>query len=415
MAMGKATLSLLVHLHAALLFLPAEPAAVYDVVARYGARGDGASDSTAPFLRAWADACRSPRRHATVRVPPGNYLLAQPATFLGPCAAAAVTFSLDANATLLAPPRYAWESPTGRWITFESVVGLTFTGGTLDGRGAALWQCKGTQPRGHCPTGASSLTISNSREVVVEGVRSVNSGLFHFVVLQSSGVTVRRVRVDAPGDSPNTDGIHVHKSRDVAVYDADVRTGDDCVSVGPGNSNLWIERVSCGPGHGISIGSLGKQQGMAVEAVENVTVKTTWFTNTTNGLRIKTWVSSKRGYVRGVTFSDSTMSGVGNPIIIDQHYCPDGGCSAGAGDRRSTAPRSSGIKISEVEYVNVRGSSATPVAVSFDCSRSNPCSGIRLRDVRFTYQKSLEVEKATASCRNAQGTASGLVVPPSCL
>uniref|UniRef100_J3L6M6 Polygalacturonase n=1 Tax=Oryza brachyantha TaxID=4533 RepID=J3L6M6_ORYBR len=257
------------------------------------------------------------------------------------------------------------------------------------------------------PAGGASLTISNSRDVVVDGLRSVSSELFHVVVLQSRGVTVRRVTVDAPADSPNTDGIHVHKSTDVAVYDAAIPTGDDCVSVGPGNSNLWIERVACGPGHGISIGSLGKQQGMAVEAVENVTVKTTWFTGTTNGLRIKTWGSSKRGYVRGVTFADATMSAVANPIIIDQHYCPDGGCAAG---------QSSGIKITGVEYAGVRGSSSTPVAVSFDCSRTNPCSGITLRDVKLTYrQKSLKLADAASSCRYAQGTASGLVVPPSCL
>ncbi|EAZ14447.1 hypothetical protein OsJ_04368 [Oryza sativa Japonica Group] len=408
--MAKAMLSLLVHLHAALLFVP-EPAgagAVYSVV-RYGARGDGASDSTRPFLRAWADACRSPRP-ATVYVPPGRYLLGR-ATFVGPCSSRAVAFSTAG--TVVAPAGYAWDGATaGQWITFESVVGLTVSGGTLDGRGEALWACKKQQPRGHCPTGASSLTISNARNVVVEGVRSVSSELFHVVVLQSRGVTVRRVTVEAPADSPNTDGIHIHKSTNVAVYDAAIRTGDDCVSVGPGNSNLWIERVACGPGHGISIGSLGKQQGMAVEAVQNVTVKTTWFTGTTNGLRIKTWGNSKRGFVRGVTFSDSTMAGVGNPIIIDQHYCPDGGCGGAA--RGS----SSGIKISEVEYADVRGSSATPVAVSFDCSRSNPCSGIRLRDVRLTYQgKSgrLQAAGAVSSCRNAQGTASGLVVPPSCL
>ncbi|KAL5221006.1 hypothetical protein ABZP36_025719 [Zizania latifolia] len=414
MAIGaKKVLSLLVHLHVALLFLP-EPggAAVYNVV-RYGARADGAGDSTQPFLRAWADACRSSSSPATVYVPPGRYLVGH-VTFVGPCGSRGVTFY---NAgTVVAPAGYGWDgATTGRWITFESVQGLTVSGGTLDGRGEALWACKQKQkqqPRGHCPTGASSLTISNSRDVVVDGVTSVSSELFHVVVIQCRGVTVRRVTVEAPADSPNTDGIHIHKSMNVAVYDAKIRTGDDCVSVGPGNSNLWIERVACGPGHGISIGSLGKQQGMAVEAVQNVTVKTTWFTGTTNGLRIKTWGSSKLGYVRGVTFSDSTMSGVDNPIIIDQNYCPDGGCGGGGGGgvKRSSG---SGIKISDVKYVNVRGSSSTPVAVSFDCSRSNPCSGITLRDVRLTYQSSMQV--ARSSCRNARGTASGLVVPPSCL
>ncbi|XP_062208690.1 polygalacturonase-like [Phragmites australis] len=397
MAMAKPVLSLLVHLHAALLFVP-DPAAgaMYNVL-RYGARADGVTDSAGPFLRAWADACRSPTP-ATVYVPPGRFLVGL-ATFSGPCSSRAVTFSIAG--TVVAPEGYGGRGSSGRWITFENVEGLTVSGGTLDGRGGALWACK-RRRHGGCPTGASSLTISNSRDVVVDGVRSVDSELFHVVVLQCRGVTVRGVTVEAPADSPNTDGIHVHMSSHVSVYDARIHTGDDCISVGPGNSHLWIERVACGPGHGISIGSLGMQQGMAVEAVQNVTVKTTWFTGTMNGLRIKTWGGSKRGFVRGVTFMDATMSGVDNPIIIDQNYCPNGrGC-----------PRmSSSIKISEVKYVDIRGSSATPVAVNFDCSRSNPCSGISLQDVALTYRNRV----AKSYCQNAQGITLGLVLPPSCL
>ncbi|CAM0884031.1 unnamed protein product [Alopecurus aequalis] len=401
MGMSKPMLILLAHLHAALLFVPGASAGVYDVV-RYGARPDGVTDSTLAFLRAWADACRSPRQ-ATVLVPPGMFLVGS-VTFTGPCATHAVTFSVAG--TLVAPNGYGWDATTGRWITFESVEGLTVSGGVLDGRGNSLWSCKRQQqqqPHVHCPTGASSLTISNSRDVVVDGLRSTNSELFHVVVLQSHGVTLQQVTVDAPEDSPNTDGIHIHMSSNVAVNNADIRTGDDCISIGPGNSNLWIERVSCGPGHGISIGSLGKQQGMAIEAVQNVTVKTTWFTGTTNGFRIKTWGSSKRGFVSGVTFVDSTMIGVHNPIIIDQNYCPG---------KTWCTDQSSSIKISQVKYIDIRGWSMTPVAVTFNCSRSNPCSGISLQNVRLIY-KGLRATKS--SCRNAQGRTLGLITPPSCL
>ncbi|CAD6228818.1 unnamed protein product [Miscanthus lutarioriparius] len=401
MAMAKPVLSLLVHLHAALLFLP-DPAgvAVYNVL-RYGARPDGATDAAGPFLRAWADACRSPRP-ATVYVPPGRYLV-RSATFTGPCRSRAVTFAIAG--TVVAPARYGARGSSGRWITFENMDGLVVSGGgTLDGRGRALWACRRRGQR-DCPNPTSSLTIANSKNVVVAGVRSVDSELFHVVVLQCHGVTVRGVTVEAPADSPNTDGIHLHMSSHVSVYDARISTGDDCISVGPGNSHLWIERVACGPGHGISIGSLGKQQGMEVEAVQNVTVKTTWFTGTMNGLRIKTWGGSKRGFVTGVTFADSTMSGVDNPIIIDQNYCPDSSGCPGAG-------RSSSIRISDVRYVGIRGSSATLVAVNFDCSRSNPCSGISLQDVALTYQNRAA---AKSYCRNVQGTTLGLVLPPSCL
>lgn len=141
---------------------------------------------------------------------------------------------------------------------------------------------------------------------------------------------------------------------------------------------------------------------MAVEVVQNVTVKTAWFTGTTNGLRIKTWGGSKRGLVRDVTFMDATMAGVDNPIIIDQNYCPDdAGCPT----------KSSSIKITAVKYVGIRGSSATPVAVNLDCSRSNPCSGISLQDVALTYRNRV----AKSYCRNVQGTTLGLVLPRGCL
>ncbi|GJM92226.1 hypothetical protein PR202_ga08669 [Eleusine coracana subsp. coracana] len=132
------------------------------------------------------------------------------------------------------------------------------------------------------------------------------------------------------------------------------------------------------------IGSLGKQQGMAMEVVQNVTVKTAWFTGTTNGLRIKTWGGPKRGVVRDVTFMDATMAGVENPIIIDQNYCPnDAGCPSS---------RSSSIKITDV-------------------SRSSPCSGISLQDVALTYRNRV----AKSYCRNVQGTQLGLVLPQGCL
>ncbi|EES01886.2 hypothetical protein SORBI_3003G384300 [Sorghum bicolor] len=248
MAMAKPVLSLLVHLHAALLFLP-DPAggAVYNVL-RYGARPDGATDAAGPFLRAWADACRSPRP-ATVYVPPGRYLV-RSATFTGPCHSSAVTFAIAG--TVVAPARYGARGSSGRWITFENMDGLVVSGGgTLDGRGRALWACRRRGGQRDCPNPTSSLTIANSRNVVVAGVRSVDSELFHVVVLQCHGVTVRGVTVEAPADSPNTDGIHMHMSSHVSVYDARISTGDDCISIGPGNSHLWIERVACGPGHGI--------------------------------------------------------------------------------------------------------------------------------------------------------------------
>ncbi|KAF5942258.1 hypothetical protein HYC85_019900 [Camellia sinensis] len=48
--------------------------------------------------------------------------------------------------------------------------------------------------------------------------------------------------------------------------------------------------------------------------------------------------------------------------------------------------QSSGVKVNQVTYRNIKGTSSTPVAVTFNCSPSNPCRGIRLRDVQLTFE-----------------------------
>lgn len=246
------------------------------------------------------------------------------------------------------------------------------------------------------------MTIYRSRNVVIQGLTSLNSAGIHVTVQASTGVAILDTVVSAPGDSPNTDGIHIKQSSNVTIRDAVIGTGDDCISMVEGSSDVWIQGVRCGPGHGISIGSLGDTPEQV--AVRNITVKAVTLAGTTNGLRIKWWVKANRGLVDGVEFSDVVMRDVRNPIIIDQNYCPG---------NVSCPTEGSGIKISNVSYTNIEGTSATPVAVRFDCSPSRPCTGITMRNIWLEYGERRRA--AESFCRNAHGVTYGQVVPPSCL
>ncbi|XP_008788256.2 polygalacturonase-like [Phoenix dactylifera] len=367
-------------------------AAVYDLT-DFGAKSDGETDSSKSFLSAWDAACGSPEP-ATIHVPAGFFLVGQ-ITFSGPCKSSKITLQIDGT---LVAPSYDSLGKVGEWMVFAQVEGVSVHGGTIDGRGSSLWSCKAAG--GSCPDGATSLAFKSSKDIMISGLTSINSEMFHIVIDDCQGVTVQGVKITAPGSSPNTDGIHVQGSADVTITGTGIKTGDDCISIGPGTTNIWIEQVTCGPGHGISIGSLGKEYDE--EGVENVTVRTAVFTGTQNGLRIKTWGRPSQGFVRGVVFEHATMQNVQNPIIIDQNYC---------NGHRGCADKSSGVKISEVTYTDIQGSSASQVAMNFDCSASNPCSGIELQDIKLTYEN----QPAEASCNHADGTTSGFVVPPSCL
>ncbi|KAG1328251.1 Polygalacturonase [Cocos nucifera] len=370
--------------------------AVYNIL-NYGAKADGQTDSAQPLLKAWAAACHS-SSPATIHVPAGSFLLSQ-AIFNGPCKNTEIKFSIEG--TIISPSYYGKLGDSREWIAFNNVEGVTIRGGNLDGRGGALWTCKFDGRS--CPTGAISLTFSNSKNIMIDGVTSINSELFHIAIVGCQGVRIQGVYILASGNSPNTDGIHVQMSTGVSIVRANIKTGDDCISVGPGTSHLWIERVFCGPGHGISIGSLGKLgDGLQVKGVQNVTAKSVMFADTQNGFRIKTWGTNARGYVKGVAFANAMMRNVQNPIIIDQNYCPG---------NQNCPGQNSGIEISRVNYKNIRGTSATKVAVNFDCSPSNPCNGIRLKDIKLTYQN----RQAWSYCKHAYGIATGFVIPTSCL
>ncbi|EEF33281.1 Polygalacturonase precursor, putative [Ricinus communis] len=367
-------------------------AASYNVL-NFGAKPDGKTDSTQPFLKTWAAACNSPTA-STVYVPKGRYLI-KAIEFRGPCKRR-ITVKIDGS--IVAPMDYRALGNSGYWILFAKVNQIAVFGGTLDAKGAAFWACRASGKS--CPVGARSITFDWTNDVIISGLRSINSQTMHLVINNSNNVQVRNVKLIAPDQSPNTDGIHVQTSTGVTITGSTLQTGDDCVSIGPGTKNLLMSHIKCGPGHGISIGSLGREYDE--DGVQNITLTDAVFIGSDNGVRIKTWARPSTSFVRNVLFQNIIMMNVKNPIIIDQDYCPDNiGCPN----------QHSGVKISQITYKNIQGTSRSPQAVTFECSPSNPCREIELHDIKLTYMN----KAATSSCKNIAGTSSGLIIPESCL
>nr|GEZ09799.1 polygalacturonase-like [Tanacetum cinerariifolium] len=124
------------------------------------------------------------------------------------CKSKAIIFKI--YGTLVAPSSYNAIGNDRMWIKFCRVNHVTISGGTLDAQGGSLWACKSSGKP--CPKGATHFSIWTS---------------------------------------PNTDGIHLALSTGITILSSKISMGDDCVSIGPGNSNVWIEKVLCGPGNGV--------------------------------------------------------------------------------------------------------------------------------------------------------------------
>ncbi|XP_021839041.2 polygalacturonase-like [Spinacia oleracea] len=368
----------------------------YDIVA-LGAKPDPNIDSSNALKVAWKSACGSLGR-STIFIPQGRFLVRNAIKFSGKgCQTSGITFII--KGTIAAPKDFRVLGNSKTWVLFEDAYDVTISGGVFDGEGAGLWDCK-RFGKGSCPRGVTTLGFINSMNIIVNGVTSLNSQLFHMVFNGCKNVKVQGAKISASGDSPNTDGIHVQKSTGVTILNSHIATGDDCISIGPGATNLWIQEITCGPGHGISIGSLGKELNEA--GVQNVTVKMTTFTNTQNGVRIKSWGRPSSGYVRNIVFQQLTMVHAQNPIIIDQNYCPS---------HKGCPNKVSGVRVSNVTYKDIRGSSATPIAVKLDCSSKYHCSGITMEDINLSHNN----KPSSSSCTNSVGTTFGVVQPNGCL
>ncbi|KAF8026741.1 hypothetical protein BT93_F3270 [Corymbia citriodora subsp. variegata] len=304
-------------------------------VSDYGAVGNGVTNDTSAFAKAWTDACNTETGASTI------------------------TKGHDPS----------------KWLTVESVNELTVSGqGSFDGRGDGWWNisCK-LNPK-------PILRFHSCDRVTLQDVGFKNSPQTHVTVSGSSNVNLKSLTISAPNSSPNTDGIRLHDSSAVSVQDSKIGSGGDCISIGNQISDISITNIDCGPGHGISIGSLGKS-GNEVN-VKNIKVRNVNFHGTTNGARIKTWHVG-RGRVSQIIFSNLKFT------------------------------EESGVQISDVRYQKAFGTSSTKVAINLNCSHDVPCTNISLANIEL--DSAIEGVELISSCKNAFGTAEGTVKPKSCL
>ncbi|KAH9611983.1 hypothetical protein KSS87_007145 [Heliosperma pusillum] len=121
----------------------------------------------------------------------------------------------------------------------------------------------------------------------MDGLRIMNAQQMHLTFQRCVNVRVSNLVIKSPETSPNTDGVHVTQTRNIVITRSLIQTGDDCISIVDGSKNVQATDIKCGPGHGISIGSLGK--GQSNDHVSDVLVNRARLSGTSNGVRIKTW------------------------------------------------------------------------------------------------------------------------------
>ncbi|KAM7253701.1 hypothetical protein ACFE04_031383 [Oxalis oulophora] len=304
------------------------------------------------ILLAWETICHGATRNPTLLVPAGKTFLLNPIDFTGPCKPSIVTVQIDGNIVASRNLEVFDVFQRERWLSFSNVNELHVYAKGLIDGNGDVWWTACSKTS-NCQR-PTLLAFFGCHNLIVNGLRTHNSGRNHISINNVHTAVFSNLHLNAPENSHNTDGIDIATSTLVRIEDSNIETGDDCIAINSGVFNLHIDRGG-------------------------------------------------RGYAKNIWFTDITLIDSDNPIIINQlYFAPVDG--------------STDVKISDVHFNGVRGTTTRDTAINLQCSKTMGCHGIYLNDINITpSRKNPPKSRLTAICTNAHGKAWRTTPAATCL
>ena len=314
----------------------------------FGAVGDGIADDTAAIQNA-INCCPTGGR---LTVPAGTY-------FVRPLVLKSdMTLELKEGALLLADtcedhypilPGSVLDARTGEELHFSSWEGDPFPcrqsfisahyakniaivgQGIIDGNAInGDWWVDVKKRK----IGRPKLVFLNQCENIrFHGILGRNSACWNFHPFFSKNVHFYHTAVEAPKDSPNTDGTDPESCDDVRYIGMRFSVGDDAIAIKAGKVYMGMKYQTPATNHLVRNCLMEYAHGAMVlgsemsGGVKDLTVSQCYFKHTDRGLRIKTRRGrGKYAVIDGVEFSNIKMDNVMTPLVMNMYYfCdPDG-------------------------------------------------------------------------------------------
>ena len=314
----------------------------------FGAVGDGMADDTSAIQNA-IHCCPAGGR---VSVPAGTY-------FVRPLVLKSdLTLELKKGAVLLGDPREEsypilpgeiQDAQTGKELQVSSWEGNPFPcrqsfisahyaknisivgQGIIDGNAVNSTWWNNVKQR---TIGRPKLVFLNQCENVrFHGILGRNSACWNFHPFFSRNIHFYHTAVEAPKDSPNTDGTDPESCDDVCYIGMRFSVGDDAIAIKAGKMYMGMKYQTPATNHLVRNCLMEYAHGAMVlgsemsGGIRDLTVSQCLFSHTDRGLRIKTRRGrGKYAVIDGVEFSNIKMDNVMAPLVMNMYYfCdPDG-------------------------------------------------------------------------------------------
>ncbi len=174
--------------------------------------------------------------------------------------------------------------------------------------------------------------LNQCRDVTFHGITGRNSACWNFHPFFSQNICFYNTAVEAPKDSPNTDGTDPESCDNVRYIGMRFSVGDDAIAIKSGKVYMGMKYKTPATRHLIRNCLMEYAHGAMTRSemsggVKDLKVSQCYFKHTDRGLRIKTRRGrGKYAIIDGVEFSNIYMENVMTPIVMNMYYyCdPDG-------------------------------------------------------------------------------------------
>ena len=282
------------------------------LVTNYGA--STTSDDNTAAIQAALDACAK-AGGGKVIIPAGTYLC-------GPLKIQSCThLEIQKDAVLQLLPYGKYPLQAGSTTSYQNFIESNKTDthdiiisgkGRINGDGDAWWtaydNAKTKFKRG------AVIRLNKARRILIRDITINNAPGSHITIGtngNSSNASIKHVTIDTKVPSHNTDGIDVW-GPNVDIDSCYISCGDDNVAINKNSQYVRITNCDFGYGHGTSVGSYTSN-------VKHVLVDHCTYTNTDNGVRLKSNVD-RGGLEEDFMFSNLTMTNVNSAVWIDGYY-----------------------------------------------------------------------------------------------
>lgn len=244
--------------------------------------------------------------------------------------------------------------------------------------------------------GRPRLVFLNSCEsITMHGITGQNSASWQLHPYFSHNISFLDVKINAPKDSPNTDGCDPESCDLVNIIGCVFSVGDDCIAIKSGKIDMGKKYKTAATRHTIRNCLMQFGHGSIVlgsemsGGVKDLTVNRCKFVKTDRGLRIKT----RRGRgedarIDGIVFEDILMEEVLTPLVMNMYYfCDPDGKTEYVWSREQLPVDEGTPYLGNFTFRNMQCNDCEVMAGYFDGLPEQPINSVEIQNVNFTFKQ----------------------------